>query len=52
MDLRRTNSLNPDFHHLCYQLDNELNTRYGKSQSAYDKHNIIADNQTVINRLH
>ncbi len=42
------NSSHKDFHELCFQLDNELNGRYGKTQSTYDKHNIIQDNQTVL----
>ncbi len=48
MNLIRTNSSNTDFQKLCIQLNNELNNRYGKSQSKYDKHNIVEDNQTVI----
>ncbi len=48
MKLIRTNSSNSDFRELCRQLDGELSARYGTAQSAYDKHNAIEDNQTVI----
>jgi len=48
MKLLRTNSFNSDFKELCFELDNELNKRYGKEQSKYDKHNVIEDNRTVI----
>ncbi len=48
MKLLRTNSSNSDFKELCFQLDNELNKRYGKEQSKYDKHNVIEYNRTVI----
>ena len=40
MNLFRTNSSNTDFKELCFQLDNELNKRYGKVQSKYDKHHV------------
>jgi len=48
MNIVRTNSSDQNFRELCIQLDKELNSRYGKSQSKYDKHNIIEDNQKVI----
>jgi GNAT superfamily N-acetyltransferase len=48
MNIVRTNNSNPDFKELCIQLDSELNSRYGKYQFKYDKHNVIEDNQTVI----
>lgn len=48
MEIIRTNSSNSDFKALCRLLDNDLNKRYGKAQSTYDKHNIIEDIQTVI----
>lgn len=48
MNLIRTNSLNTDFRELTLQLDRELETRYGKIQSKYDKYNVIEDNKTVI----
>ena len=48
MKIMRTNNSNSDFKELCFQLDNDLNERYGKAQSKYDKHNTIENNQTVI----
>jgi putative acetyltransferase len=48
MKIVRTNSLDQDFRELCIQLDRELNSRYGKSQSKYGKHNIIEDNKTAV----
>lgn len=48
MKLMRTNSSNTDFIKLCFELDDDLNNRYGKEQSKYDKHNVIEENETVI----
>ncbi len=48
MNIIRTNSTNTDFRELTLQLDMELEARYGKLQSKYDKHNVIEDNKTVI----
>lgn len=48
MKIIRTTASSPDFKALCFQLDNDLDKRYGKAQSTYDSHNIIEDIQTVI----
>ena len=48
MKIDRTNSKNSNFKELCFKLDDDLNHRYGKEQSKYDKHNTIEDNHTVI----
>jgi GNAT superfamily N-acetyltransferase len=44
----RTSSENKDFRELIIQLDNDLNARYGKEQSEYDKHNVIELIDTVV----
>jgi putative acetyltransferase len=48
MRLERTTSENQYFRELCALLDTDLNARYGKAQSAYDKHNKIEENRTVL----
>ena len=48
MKILRTTSSSLDFRELCNELDNELNQRYGKAQSEYDKHNVIEENNTVL----
>lgn len=48
MKILRTTNSHPDFILLCGELDLELRTRYGKSQSQYDKHNVIDHINTVL----
>jgi GNAT superfamily N-acetyltransferase len=49
IELKRTNSTDPDFRSLITQLDDELNERYGElMQSTYDQHNHIIDIATVV----
>jgi putative acetyltransferase len=46
--IKRTSSIDPDFHSLVEILDKELWTRYPHDQAAYDKHNKIENNNTVV----
>jgi putative acetyltransferase len=48
MKIVHTNSSNPDFIKICYQLDKDLFERYGHAQTTYDQHNIINENKTAI----
>jgi putative acetyltransferase len=44
----RTNSENPHFRNLTRSLDLELWSRYEAGQAAYDRHNKIENNETVV----
>jgi len=46
--LKRTNSIDPDFHGLIQLLDRDLNERYGALQLVYDAHNKIEYIDTVV----
>lgn len=48
MQLVRTSSTHPHFKALTEALDAELNARYGRSQKAYDIHNVIEPIETAI----
>jgi len=45
---KRTQGENKDFNHLIAQLDNDLNKRYQREQSEYDKFNKVDSIATVI----
>ncbi|WP_263833374.1 GNAT family N-acetyltransferase [Sulfurospirillum oryzae] len=44
----KTTNSHKDFCALTRALDAELNTRYGKEQALYDKHNVIDPIETVL----
>jgi putative acetyltransferase len=46
--IKRTTSVDPDFHLLVKLLDKDLWTRYPHEQATYDKHNKIENNNTVV----
>jgi GNAT superfamily N-acetyltransferase len=48
MILKRTNTVDVFFQTLTKLLDSELNARYGKLQSTYDKHNVMAPIETAL----
>lgn len=49
IQLKRTNSADPDFRSLIILLDKELNKRYGElMQSTYDQHNHVIDIDTLV----
>lgn len=45
---KRTSNADKDFQVLTHLLDNELNARYGKLQSSYDQHNVMALIETAL----
>jgi GNAT superfamily N-acetyltransferase len=48
IELKRTNSSDPDFRYLIPLLDKELQDRYGELQSVYDQYNHIININTVV----
>jgi putative acetyltransferase len=48
IQLKRTNSADPDFMGLVNKLDAELRLQYGVQMDTYDQHNIIEQNNTVV----
>lgn len=48
MILKRTTTFDASFLTLTKLLDSELNARYGKIQSTYDKHNVMAPIETAL----
>lgn len=48
ISIKRTTSDNKDFRELVFQLDGDLNERYGKTQAEYDKYNVIESIDTVV----
>ena len=48
IDIMRVENTHPDFQKMISQLDQELDERYGKLQSEYDKHNLVDPHAKVL----
>ena len=48
INIKRTNSDDPDFHRLVRKLDKDLLERYGELQVFYNQYNKIENLETVV----